>query len=107
MRLALTNGYGVMGIHYGFDGLVHDNVSIVIIGSHTQFCTIILLVFLSHDSNFCKNCGFRKTADFRNCQLKKTVDLENRGFQITADFEIRGFRILKNRGFLCETKDKV
>ena len=28
VRLALTSGYGVMGIHYGFDGLVHDNVRI-------------------------------------------------------------------------------
>lgn len=27
VRLALTNGYGVMGIHFGFDGLVQDNVS--------------------------------------------------------------------------------
>ena len=28
VRLALTSGYGVMGIHYGFDGLIHDNVRI-------------------------------------------------------------------------------
>lgn len=27
VRLALTNGYGVMGIHYGFDGLVQEHVS--------------------------------------------------------------------------------
>ena len=27
VRLALTNGYGVLGIHYGFEGLMNDNVS--------------------------------------------------------------------------------
>jgi 6-phosphofructokinase 1 len=29
VRLALTNGYGVTGIHYGFEGLMNDNVSIM------------------------------------------------------------------------------
>ena len=27
VRLALTNGYGVTGIKYGFEGLINDNVS--------------------------------------------------------------------------------
>jgi len=27
VRLALTNGYGVMGIHFGFEGLIQDNVT--------------------------------------------------------------------------------
>jgi len=27
VRLALTNGYGVLGIHYGFEGLINDHVT--------------------------------------------------------------------------------
>ena len=32
VRLSLTNGYGVMGIRFGFEGLVQDNVSVKKIG---------------------------------------------------------------------------
>jgi len=29
VRIALTQGYKVLAIHYGFEGLVNDDVSIV------------------------------------------------------------------------------
>ena len=30
VRLALSNEYGVLGIHYGFEGFLNDNVSFII-----------------------------------------------------------------------------
>ena len=37
VRLALTNGYGVLGIHFGFEGLIQDNVSRTTIREHLHW----------------------------------------------------------------------